>query len=91
MFRQLCYLRRDLVPIVSALVHNTWFTGLNAANIKLVGTCTVVELPQVLLLFIVYCLLCSNQVKIIVLCIGHFVYLVSLKMVFSFPDGGRLQ
>ncbi|XP_052815296.1 F-actin-uncapping protein LRRC16A-like isoform X7 [Mya arenaria] len=26
---------RDLVPIVSALVHNTWFTGLNANSIKL--------------------------------------------------------
>ncbi|XP_053400982.1 F-actin-uncapping protein LRRC16A-like [Mercenaria mercenaria] len=28
---------RDLVPIVSALVHNTWFTSLNANNVKLVS------------------------------------------------------
>ena len=37
---------RDLIPIVSALVHNTWFTSLNANNVKLVGytACYIVSL-----------------------------------------------
>ncbi|KAL4234559.1 barbed-end actin filament uncapping [Mactra antiquata] len=47
--RELClrdfdHLReRDLIPIVSALIHNTWFTALNANNVKLTNdVCTEV-------------------------------------------------
>ncbi|XP_052230145.1 F-actin-uncapping protein LRRC16A-like [Dreissena polymorpha] len=38
---------RDLVPIVSALVNNTWFTGLIASNIKL-GTDVCTEILRVM-------------------------------------------
>lgn len=31
------FLFRDLIPIIGALEHNTWFTGINVNSIKLVS------------------------------------------------------